>query len=122
VADEKLNLVIMRDNADAIKLAEKIVALQDMAEPEVMLEVEILEVKRSRLLELGVSWPTSATFSPLISSGGSTLTINDLDTLNARSIGVSSLSAKITANKTDGTPTCWPTRASACATSRRPRS
>ncbi|AVR96000.1 secretin N-terminal domain-containing protein [Pseudoduganella armeniaca] len=102
VADEKLNLVIMRDNADAIKLAEKIVALQDMAEPEVMLEVEILEVKRSRLLELGVSWPTSATFSPLISSGGSTLTINDLDTLNARSIGVSSLSAKITANKTDG--------------------
>lgn len=102
VADEKLNLVIMRDNADAIKLAEKIVAVQDMAEPEVMLEVEILEVKRSRLLELGVNWPTTATFSPLISSGGSTLTIRDLDTLNSASIGVSSLQTKITANKTDG--------------------
>ncbi len=102
VADEKLNLVIMRDNADAIKLAEKIVAMQDMAEPEVMLEVEILEVKRSRLTELGVSWPTSATFSPLISNGGSVLTVRDLDTINSASIGVSALSAKITANKTDG--------------------
>src|SRR5450830_946432 len=102
VADEKLNLVIMRDNADAIKLTEKIVAMQDMAEPEVMLEVEILEVKRSRLTELGVSWPTSATFSPLISNGGSVLTVRDLDTINSASIGVSALSAKITANKTDG--------------------
>ncbi|MES2260835.1 MAG: secretin N-terminal domain-containing protein [Pseudomonadota bacterium] len=102
VIDEKLNLLIVRDNPEAIRLAEKLVALQDVAEPEVMLDVEILEVKRTRLMELGVAWPTSVAFSPLISSGGNVLTINDLNNLNQRTIGVSGLSAKINANKTDG--------------------
>ncbi|HEX8603343.1 MAG TPA: secretin N-terminal domain-containing protein [Pseudoduganella sp.] len=101
VADEKLNLVIMRDNADAIRLAEKIVAVQDMAEPEVMLEVEILEIKRSRLLELGVTWPTSLTLTPLISGTGSTLTLSDLDNLNRRTLGISGITASATANRTD---------------------
>ncbi len=101
VADEKLNLVIMRDNADAIRLAEKIVAVQDMAEPEVMLEVEILEIKRTRLLELGIAWPTGVTLTPLISSSGSVLTLSDLDNLNRRTLGISSLSATATANRTD---------------------
>ena len=65
VVDEKLNLVIVRDSAEAIKLAAKLVALQDIAEPEVMLEVEILEIKRSRLLELGIAWPSTVTLAPL---------------------------------------------------------
>jgi type II secretory pathway component GspD/PulD (secretin) len=43
VVDEKLNLVILRDSPEAVKLATKLVALQDVAEPEVMLDVEILE-------------------------------------------------------------------------------
>lgn len=55
--DEKLNLLFVRDTPDAIRLVEKILAVADQAEPEVMLEVEILEVKRSRLLDLGVLWP-----------------------------------------------------------------
>jgi len=102
VVDEKLNLLIVRDNAEAIRLAERLVALQDVAEPEVMLEVEILEVKRTRLMELGVAWPTSVTLGPLISSGGTVLTINDLNHLNQRSIGVSALNVTGKANKTDG--------------------
>ncbi len=60
VVDEKLNLVIVRDSPEAIKLATKLVALQDVAEPEVMLDVEILEIKRSRIMDLGVAWPTSS--------------------------------------------------------------
>ncbi len=55
--DERLNLLVMRDTPDAIRLAEKIVAVQDLAEPEVMLDVEVLEVKRGRLLDLGVQYP-----------------------------------------------------------------
>ena len=102
VVDEKLNLLIVRDNAEAIRLAERLVALQDVAEAEVMLEVEILEVKRTRLMELGVAWPSSVTFGPLISSGGTVLTINDLNHLNQRSIGVSSVNLTANANKTDG--------------------
>ncbi|MGZ5819745.1 MAG: secretin N-terminal domain-containing protein, partial [Burkholderiaceae bacterium] len=59
VIDEKLNMVIVRDTPEAIKLVEKLVALHDTPESEVMLEVEILEVNRSRLQELGIQWPTS---------------------------------------------------------------
>lgn len=65
VVDEKLNMLIVRDSPDAIKLAEKLIALQDVPEPEVMLEVEILEVKRTRLLDLGIQWPNSLSLTPL---------------------------------------------------------
>ncbi|WP_426193826.1 secretin N-terminal domain-containing protein [Massilia sp. DWR3-1-1] len=102
VVDEKLNLVILRDSPEAIKLATRLVALQDVAEPEVMLDVEILEIKRSRLLDLGIGWPGSVGFSPLTSTTGGGITIDTLRNLNGGTIGVTALSATITANKTDG--------------------
>ena len=55
--DEKLNLVIIKDTANAVRLAEKLIESLDMAEPEVMLDVEVLEITRSRLQELGVRFP-----------------------------------------------------------------
>jgi general secretion pathway protein D len=55
--DEKLNLLVMRDTPDAVRLAERLLATLDLAEPEVMLEIEVLEISRSRLLELGVKFP-----------------------------------------------------------------
>jgi general secretion pathway protein D len=60
---EKTNSIVMRDTPDAIRLAEKMVVDQDMAEPEVMLEVEVLEVSTTRLQELGIKWPSSFTLS-----------------------------------------------------------
>jgi general secretion pathway protein D len=63
VVDEKLNLLVMRDSPEAIALAEKLVALQDIGEPEVMLDVDILEIKRSKLLDAGVGVPTELSFS-----------------------------------------------------------
>jgi general secretion pathway protein D len=77
VIDEKLNLVIVRDTPDVIHMAEKLVALEDVAEPEVMLEVEVLEVQRNSTQDLGVQWPGAVTLTPLpvgsviSSSGGS---------------------------------------------------
>jgi general secretion pathway protein D len=68
VVDEKLNLIIVRDTPEAIRLAERLITLQDAPEAEVMLEVEILEVKRSSLMDLGVAWPASMGFSVLSSS------------------------------------------------------
>ena len=106
VVDEKLNLIIMRDNPEAIKLAAKLVAVQDIAEPEVMLEVEILEIKRSRLLELGIAWPGSVQLAPLtmVDFDNKTvpLTLANLRGLNSSTIGVQGISATINANKTDG--------------------
>ncbi|MEW5769459.1 MAG: secretin N-terminal domain-containing protein [Pseudomonadota bacterium] len=55
--DDKLNLLVVRDTPEAVRLIEKLIAVQDRPEPEVMLEVEILEVKRSKLLDLGAQWP-----------------------------------------------------------------
>lgn len=89
VTDEKLNMLIVRDSSDAIRLAEKLIAVQDVAEPEVMLEVEILEIKRTRLQELGIKWPDNLALTPLPSSTGGVLTLRDLRTnLNGGTIGV----------------------------------
>lgn len=67
VVDERLGLIIMRDTPEAIQLAERLIGLQDLADPEVMLEVEILEIKRSRLLELGIRLPDTASLTPILS-------------------------------------------------------
>jgi general secretion pathway protein D len=56
--DEKLNLLVMRDTPEAIAMAEKLVANQDLGEAEVMLEVEVLEVGYNKLQSLGIQWPT----------------------------------------------------------------
>jgi general secretion pathway protein D len=55
--DEKLNLLVLRDTPDAVRLAERLIESLDLAEPEVMLEIEVLEISRSRLLELGLKFP-----------------------------------------------------------------
>ncbi|MBA5690110.1 secretin N-terminal domain-containing protein [Rugamonas apoptosis] len=106
VVDEKLNLLIVRDTPEAIRLAERLVALQDTPEAEVMLEVAILEIKRTRLMELGVAWPAGVSLTPLSTSGGTGLTIRDLNNLNQRTIGIAgvggSFNATINASKTDG--------------------
>jgi general secretion pathway protein D len=102
VIDEKLNMLIVRDTPDAIKLAEKLVALHDVAEPEVMLEVEILEVKRTRLLELGIKWPDSMSLTPLTTMASGGVTLNDLRNLNSKTIGVSPTpSVTLNARKND---------------------
>jgi general secretion pathway protein D len=102
VIDEKLNLVIVRDSPEAIRLATKLVALQDVAEPEVMLDVEILEIKRSSITELGIAWPTTLGFAPLQAASGAPLTIDALRALSSSRIGVSGVSASLSANRTDG--------------------
>ena len=61
--DEKTNSLVMRDTPDAIRLAEKLIAGQDLAEPEVMLEVEVIEVTRARLTELGIKLPEEIALS-----------------------------------------------------------
>ena len=102
VIDEKLNMLIVRDNPEAIRLAEKLVTLHDIAEPEVMLEVEILEVKRTRLLELGIRWPDTLALTPLPSAAGGTLTVRDLrDNLNSGTIAAGISPVTIKARKED---------------------
>ncbi|HEX7052846.1 MAG TPA: secretin N-terminal domain-containing protein, partial [Burkholderiales bacterium] len=67
--DEKLNLLVIKDTPSAVRLAERLIAAQDLAEPEVMLQVEVMEVGTSRLLELGIRWPTELGVG-LVGAGG----------------------------------------------------
>lgn len=60
--DEKRNLVVLRDSPEVVAMAIKLVAAHDQPEPEVMLEVEILEVKHSTLNELGIKFPDQISF------------------------------------------------------------
>jgi general secretion pathway protein D len=102
--DEKLNLLVVRDTPEAVRLVEKLVLLADRPEPEVMLEVEILEVKRTRLQELGIQYPNQftvltpeATTTSRVEGGvivtdsvpGGRLTIQSLRDLTRADIGVS---------------------------------
>jgi general secretion pathway protein D len=106
--DERANVLVMRDTPDAVRMAEKLVASVDVAEPEVMLEVEVLEVSRSRIQDLGIQYPTSATFTPTplaaaasgVSSSG--LVLSDLSHQTSNTIGVSALSVTVNAMKQSG--------------------
>jgi general secretion pathway protein D len=57
--DEKLNLLVIRDTPEAVRVVEKLIANQDLADAEVMLEVEILEVGSTLLTQIGITWPSS---------------------------------------------------------------
>ena len=82
--DEKINLLVLKDTPHAVQLAERLVAAQDLAEPEVMLEVEVLEVTATKLLELGLRWPDSLGIS-LVGAADTpgTLTLREARNLNS---------------------------------------
>jgi general secretion pathway protein D len=67
--DEKMNVLVVRDTPEAIRTVEKLLASHDIGEPEVMLEVEVLEVGYNTLTNLGIQWPGSASLS-LIGAAG----------------------------------------------------
>ncbi|MBI3771685.1 MAG: secretin and TonB N-terminal domain-containing protein [Gammaproteobacteria bacterium] len=78
--DEKLNLLVMRDTPEAIAIAERLIATSDLAEPEVMLEIEVLEVSTNKLSELGMRYPDQVSLSVKGKSGGSgTLAMTEID-------------------------------------------
>jgi general secretion pathway protein D len=102
--DERTSVVVMRDTPDSVRMAEKLVASIDVPEPEVLIEVEVLEIARSKLLDLGITPPGSFTASAKSVAGGAagaggaaaSLVLSDLSHQNANTIQVSSVS--LTAN------------------------
>jgi general secretion pathway protein D len=101
--DERANVVVMRDTPDAIRMAEKLVASVDVAEPEVLIECEILEISHSRVLNLGISYPGALTLTPSALSGAGTgLALYDLGHQNSKTITTSGVSATVNASQTLG--------------------
>lgn len=97
--NERLNMLVIRDTPEVIRLAEKLVAANDLVDPEVMLEIEVLEVSRSRLQELGIAYPTQ--FAVATTASGSALTLEALRHINSGNISVTPNPA-VKFNKTTG--------------------
>jgi general secretion pathway protein D len=85
---EKTNSIVMRDTPDAILLAERLVADQDIADPEVMLEVEVLEISGNRLSEIGVKYPNQMNFffQGQVSGTNGATTLESLKHINSGNI------------------------------------
>ncbi len=86
--NEKLNLFIMRDTLEAIRVVERLVALNDLPEPEVMLEVMIMTVSRTNTFLLGPNLPTSAFFSGIASGAAGVVPLNQLGFDGLKSFGI----------------------------------
>ncbi|MBZ9783203.1 secretin and TonB N-terminal domain-containing protein [Pseudomonas sp. REP124] len=98
--DERLNTLTMRDTGDAIRMAEKLLQSQDQSNPEVVLEVEVMEVATQRILDLGLQWPN--TFGVVNSDGSAVTLLDQLKGINSSRITISpSPQAKINAQDND---------------------
>ena len=60
--DERLNLMVVRDTPEVMRLVEKLIASIDLPEAEVMLEVEVMELSTDRITDLGLKWPDTVNF------------------------------------------------------------
>jgi len=95
--DDKASLLVMRDTPEAVRMAEKLVASLDLVDAEVMMEVEVLEITRSNLQQIGIQYPTSATLST-----PTNLTLANIGHLGKSDISVTPLSITLDALKQVG--------------------
>ncbi len=100
--DERLNMLVVRDTPERLKMAAKLVALQDMPEPEVVLEVAVVEVTRGKLLDIGAQFPTQfGVLNTIKDAAGNIVnspfppTVNILKHLNSTNITASSPSINL---------------------------
>ena len=86
--DERSNMLALRESVENIQLAERLIALYDAGEPEVLLEVEVLEVSATRLTDLGVKFPDSFSLTPLAPTGATGLTLGNISTIGRDRVGL----------------------------------
>ena len=86
--DERSNTLVIRDTPEAIAVAAKIIAAHDVPDPEVMLEVQVLEISHDRLSNLGIQFPDNLTLSTPVDAAGN-LTLSSLHNIRAGQLLVS---------------------------------
>lgn len=99
--DDKMNMIVLRDTPEAIAIAEKLIAMHDLVAPEVMLDLEVLEVQHNKLEEMGIQWPNQLTLSPL-PSNGQTTTLRDITSITSATTGAQLASMIINLRKETG--------------------
>jgi general secretion pathway protein D len=79
--DERLNMLVIRDTPEVVRLVERLIASIDMPDPEVVLEVEVMEVGSSRVDELGLQWPEQVSYG--LTGGGATVELGQRSSFRA---------------------------------------
>lgn len=83
--NEQLNAITIRDTADKVKVAQRIIEGIDKSKAEVVVDVELLQVNTSRLLELGVSLSAYQVTQTVDLGTDATIRLSDLQNLTAES-------------------------------------
>ncbi|TAM03561.1 MAG: secretin [Paraburkholderia sp.] len=86
--DERINAVVVRDTPETIQVAERIVMGLDIAQSEVTLDVQVLELNMNDRIDLGVQYPGRIQFNAP-GDGSLPTTLGDLLRINRDRIGVS---------------------------------
>ncbi|MBZ4201544.1 MAG: hypothetical protein LAC70_00260 [Methylovulum sp.] len=89
LVDDKLNMITLKATYNQLKDVEKLIADEDMAEPEVVLDVEVMEVSRNRLTDLGMTFPNQIGLVGM--SSKELITLDELRSINSANIGISPL-------------------------------
>ena len=92
------NAVSVRDSAERVQAAGRIIAAIDKARPEVVVDVELLEVNRSRMLDYGIQFASPGTSNPAGISGSvdvnrAGMTLLDLRSLTSAGVFLSGVPA-----------------------------
>lgn len=85
--DERTNMLSLRESQENIQLAERLISLYDTADAEVLLDLEVIEIRTSRLTELGVKLPDNFSLTVLPPPGDSGLTLGNIRGLTRERIG-----------------------------------
>jgi general secretion pathway protein D len=87
--NERLNAIILRDSADRVAVAERLIQTNDKARAEVVIDVELLQVNSQRIRDIGMSLSSYTVGQGLIpgldvdsASTGVQLGLQDLEFLN----------------------------------------
>ncbi|MDA8093417.1 MAG: type II secretion system protein D [Betaproteobacteria bacterium] len=114
--DDTLNMVVVKGTPPEIRKATRLIAMIDRPPPEVMLDVEVLEVKRDLLLDLGMEYPnqfsllnvpptatsvTTPTGTTITTPSAVPLTLESLRSINASEVTINQLMMNLQDNTGD---------------------
>ncbi len=84
--DERANFIAIRESPENIELAERLISLYDSQDAEVLLDLEVIEIRSTRLLDLGIKVPDAVSLSLLPPIGG--LNLGNLSSLTRGNVAV----------------------------------
>ena len=87
--NDQLNAIVLRDTADKVKVAERIINSNDKARGEVVIDVELLQINSNKIRDLGISLSENFIVQSLNTgsggegdAGGGAIRVSDLEFIN----------------------------------------